>query len=92
MNQDSASVIAIEAIVFIVTDETLCSRFMTLTGSDEDAIRAGINDTDFQAAALDFLLANEPDLITFCEANHIDPTAPLTAKHVLAGPNSWQSI
>jgi len=92
MNQDHASTIALGAIVFIVGDETLRSRFMALSGSDVDDIRARINETDFQAAALDFLLGHEPDLMAFCENNNLAPDLPLKAKQILAGPNTWESI
>lgn len=92
MNQDHASTIALGAVVFIIGDDTLRSRFMALSGSDVDDIRARINETDFQAAALDFLLGHEPDLIAFCESSGIAPDTPLKAKQVLAGQSTWESI
>jgi Protein of unknown function (DUF3572) len=71
-NDTSASGLALQALVWALSDEARASRLLDLTGLTPDGLRAGIGDIGTQAAILSFLENYEPDLIA-C-ANDIGTT------------------
>ncbi|GAK33084.1 hypothetical protein JCM17846_31940 [Iodidimonas nitroreducens] len=79
--------VALQALAFILADETLRGRFLDLSGITADQIRDQVQDPDFLCAVLDFLLANEKDLLAFTQETGIDATAPGLARHGLHGPD-----
>jgi len=61
------------AIGWIVSDGPRSERFFGLTGLDGDQLRGGLNDPSVLGAAIDFLLAHEPDLIACADALEVAP-------------------
>ena len=80
-----AETIALQAVSFIINNETLCTRFISLTGSDQTFIKDNITNALFLANVLDFLLAHEPDLLDFCDTHALQPNLPIIAKRTLMG-------
>jgi len=81
----SAETIALQALTHLVTQEKLLDRFMALTGLTPSDLQNGATDPDFLAGVLDFFLANETDLLDFCEAQNIAPEIPAKARLKLPG-------
>jgi hypothetical protein len=61
--------LALGALVFVLGDDALSSRFMDMTGLTPDALRAGVNDPVVMGAVLEFLANHESDLIA--AADHL---------------------
>ncbi|MGE5516427.1 MAG: DUF3572 domain-containing protein [Bacteroidota bacterium] len=75
-----AQAVALKALTFLAGDEALLSRFVALTGCGLDDIKARLADNGFLAAVLDFLLADEPALLAFAEAEDLAPETPMLAR------------
>jgi len=56
-----------------------------ITGLDAGALKAATQDKLTLAGILDFLLANEADLLDFCAYAEIDPREPARAQQTLTG-------
>jgi Protein of unknown function (DUF3572) len=81
--EPDAEALALEAFVWVLSDERRTERFLSLTGLDGDGIRARITDPSLLSAVLDFLGAHEPDLIACAEATGHRPEALIRARERL---------
>jgi hypothetical protein len=63
-----AQTMALRVIGWIVAEAGRAERFFALTGLDPEQLRAGLGEEGVLVAAVDFLLAHEPDLIA-CAAD-----------------------
>lgn len=72
--------VALLVVGWIVAEPGRVERFLGLTGLDPDELRAGLSDAAVLGAALDFLLAHEPDLLQCAEAIGETPTAIIAAR------------
>ncbi|MEP9398396.1 DUF3572 domain-containing protein [Mesorhizobium sp. KR2-14] len=70
---EGAEAIAIQALGFVASDPELLPRFLSITGIEASAIRQAAQEPGFLAGVLQFLLAHEPTLLSFCEASGIAP-------------------
>jgi Protein of unknown function (DUF3572) len=86
----SPETVALQALTYLVTDETLLDRFMALSGLSPNDLQSGATDPEFLAGVLDFFLGNEADLLAFCEAENIAPELPAKARMKLPGAQ-WMS-
>ncbi|WP_182422395.1 DUF3572 domain-containing protein [Aureimonas sp. ME7] len=66
-----ADQIAIDALGFIASDPDLMKRFLDLTGIEADGIREAAAAPGFFVGVLDFLLANENDVVSFGQASGV---------------------
>ncbi|WP_338014748.1 DUF3572 domain-containing protein [Altericroceibacterium spongiae] len=67
------SVLALQALAWILSDEDRAQRFLALTGLTPESLRDGVTDRVVQGAVLDFLCAHEPDLVAAAEMIGIEP-------------------
>ncbi len=67
-NHHDAAGLALQALVWAISDEARASRLLDLTGLTPAGLRAGIADTGLQAAVLSYLENYEPDLIACADA------------------------
>lgn len=90
--QDAES-IAIDGLAFIAGNDELLPRFLGLTGIPADQIREAAREKGFLAGVLQFLLAHEPSLLSFCEHSGHAPESVSNAADSLAGDDSriWSS-
>ncbi len=88
MALERGETIGLWAAAFVVSEDALRDRFISLTGSSPDQIRDGITEPAFLVGVLDFILGHEPDLLGFCERHGLEPTEPAEARRVLAGPET----
>ncbi|WP_157015295.1 DUF3572 domain-containing protein [Mesorhizobium xinjiangense] len=78
-----AQSIAIKALGFIASDDTLLQRFLAISGIEAEQIRTAAREPGFLAGVLQFVLAHEPTLMQFCEACDVEPAAVGAAMHNL---------
>ena len=65
--------LALAALGWILQESERAERYLSLTGLDPNALRAGLNDPAILGSALEFLANYEPDLIRASEALAVSP-------------------
>jgi hypothetical protein len=73
-NED-AGTLALRALVWTLADQDRAQRLLAVTGIEPAALRAGVDDPAVLAACLQFLLANETDLVACADGLDVPPTA-----------------
>lgn len=79
-----AQTVALLVVGWIVAEPGRADRFLGLTGLDADQLRAGLASPAVLGAAIDFLLAHEPDLIACAAALGEAPDAIVAARREIA--------
>jgi ABC-type uncharacterized transport system YnjBCD substrate-binding protein len=69
------AVLALQALAHVAGDEAMGPRFLALTGMDAAELRANADKPATLMALLDYLMANEADLIATAEAIGVKPEA-----------------
>jgi hypothetical protein len=85
MQQESAQVIALQALEWLAGNEELFATFVTSTGASVSDLARQVQDPDFLAAILDFLLMNDDWVKAFCDIGRLPYTSLMEARAVLAG-------
>ena len=88
MQVAEAEIVAIRALQFVIGDETLCERFMAITGMTPTEIHESVADSGLHLGALEFLLQHEPDAAAFCESAELPAGAALKAQQLITGEES----
>ncbi len=88
MKQNEAETIALNALSFLVGNETRLERFMSLSGMDATALKNNASDPVFLAGILDYLLQDETLVYMFAEEYNLAPALPTTARRTLVGGNT----
>jgi Protein of unknown function (DUF3572) len=81
--------IALQALVWALSDEARAERLLSLTGLTPEGLRAGIGEAGLQAAILGFLENHEPDLIACAMAIDVSPAALVAARRELDGNQGY---
>lgn len=79
------AVLALQALAHVAGDEDMGPRFLALTGMDADALRAKAGQPETLMALLDFLMANEHDLVATAAAIGVKPEQLALAARALGG-------
>jgi hypothetical protein len=66
--------LALSALGWILADDDRASRFLDLTGLTPDDLRTRLGEPGVLGAAVEFLLAHEPDLLAAADALGVAPT------------------
>lgn len=85
IGSENASIIALNFIGFLVSDEERLGRFCAHTGLAPADLRGSIGEAGFQAMALDYALGDEALLAAFAAAARLDPQAVAEARRFLPG-------
>jgi hypothetical protein len=88
MQQESAQVIALQALAWIVSDDDRLAALMSESGFDPSSLRHHAGDPVVLGAVLDHLLRDEQAVIAFCDAEGLPYGAPLSARALLPGGDS----
>ncbi len=72
-NAREPEIMGLQALGWILSDDSRARRLLALTGLDADQLRAHAGDRAVLASALDFLLAHEPDLVACAGALDVPP-------------------
>lgn len=85
LSQDSAELLAIEALSWLVGNDELLPVFLGATGVSETDIRQRAKDPEFLASVLDFLLMDDDWIAGFCETADYAMDFPMRARAALPG-------
>ena len=85
LSRDSAEVLAIEALSWLVSDEELLPIFLGSTGAGADDLRNRAKDPEFLASVLDFLLMDDAWIQRFCDSAEYGYDFPVRARAALPG-------
>lgn len=85
LSQDSAELLAIEALSWLVGHDELLPVFLGATGVSEADLRARARDPEFLASVLDFLLMDDTWIADFCQSANYDTDFPIRARATLPG-------
>lgn len=85
MQTDSAQIIALQALAWIVSDDDRLAALMANSGIDPGGLRARADDPQTLGAVLDHLLSDDQAVIAFCDAHGLPYTTPLAARAMLPG-------
>ncbi len=67
--------LALNALGWVLTDESRAQRLLSLTGLTPEALREGLGDRAVLGAVLDFLANHEPDMVEAADALGVTPAA-----------------
>ncbi len=90
MGKDDAEALALQALLWLLSDETRADRLLELTGLTPDALRAGLSDSAILSALLGYLTNYEPDLVDFARAHNTPPENIAKAYYALSGDH-WEN-
>ncbi len=85
MTQDAAERIGIGALGHLAGDEDRLGASLAAAGTEAGELRARAAEPEFLGFVLDFVLADEPLLIAFCDAAGLPYDAPMRARAALPG-------
>lgn len=85
LSQDSAELLAIEALSWLVGNDDLLPVFLGASGASENDLRQRAKDPDFLASVLDFLLMDDAWIAEFCASAGYNPEFPMRARAALPG-------
>jgi len=76
--------LALAALAWVLSDQPRAERLLALTGLTPDMLRTGLGDPAVLAAVIEFLCANEPDLVAAADALGVEPQELAATKGELA--------
>ena len=82
---DPAETWALQALAWILSEDTRAGKFVALTGIEPGDLRARAGDPAVMEAALGFLEGHEPDLFACAAYLGVAPIELVSARHRLAG-------
>lgn len=85
INQQDASMLALQALGWALSDEARAQRLLSLTGLTPDILRDAVEQAGTQAAILRFLENHEPDLVACAVAIDASPQDLVAARRALDG-------
>ena len=85
MTPETSEILALNALAWLSTQETLIERFCALAGLAPSDLLVEAERSETLAAVLDFLLQDEPSLLAFCDDQDIAPDLPIRARAYLPG-------
>lgn len=85
MDATEAEALALRALAWMASDDDRLMRFLALSGTGLDEVRARAADPAFLGGVLDCLLGDEGWVIEFAGEAGIDPALPAVARRRLPG-------
>ncbi|MEY4910726.1 MAG: hypothetical protein RL761_389 [Pseudomonadota bacterium] len=82
---EEASIIALNFIAFLVSNEERIERFSALTGLFLDDLKNGAQDSSFQGFVLEYALQDESLILEFLADQPLDPQTLQLARYALPG-------
>jgi len=78
--ETNAEAVALQALVWTISEPSRASRLLDTTGLDVSELRARAAEPSLLAAVLNFLEAHEPDLVACADQLEITPAALVAAR------------
>ena len=88
MNQEQAEIVAIKSIEWMAGNREILEQFLATSGATLSTLRDRVDDPDFLASALDFLLMQDRLVLAFCKAANLEISMPMSARQILPGGNN----
>ncbi len=85
LTRDSAELLAIEALSWLIGNDDLLPVFLGSTGASVHDVRQRAQDPEFLGAVLDFLLMDDVWIQAFCSEKDFGPDLPMRARAALPG-------
>ena len=85
VKQESAELLALEALGWLAGNEELLPLFLGASGACAADLVAGAQNTEFLASVLVFVMNEDAWVIAFCDATGHAYTAPMMARAFLPG-------
>ena len=85
MAPETAEILGLQALGWLVGEPDRLERFLRLSGVDGTELRQAAGTTEQSCAIFEFLLTNEDLLLNFCETSSIAPKDIHAALRVLEG-------
>ena len=85
LSEESAEILAIKALSWLVGNDDLLPVFLGSTGATEADLRQRSKDPEFLASVLDFLLMDDAWVQGFCDVEGYAGDFPLRARAALPG-------
>ena len=82
---EGAEILGLEALAWLAADPAGLDRFLALTGSGPDDLRAAAGTPGLSLAVIEFFLSDEALLTAFCDAAGREPALFHRARHLLQG-------
>ena len=83
--QESAEMLALQALTWLAGNDELLPVFMGSTGVSPDELAARATEPEFLGSVLDFLLMDDAWIVAFCDATALRYDAPMLARAALPG-------
>ena len=83
MRPERAEILALEALGWLAAQPDALDRFQAASGVSGAELREAAGTPELAVALFDFLLANEPFLLAFCEISGSDAPSLHRARHLL---------
>ncbi|EKE70034.1 DUF3572 domain-containing protein [Celeribacter baekdonensis] len=85
MKQESAEVIALKTLTWLVGDEEILPIFLGSSGMSPEELRMRATEMDVLSAVLDFVTMNDEWVNACAMATGLDPHDPMRARQALPG-------
>lgn len=85
LSRDSAELLAIEALSWLVSNDELLPVFLGSSGASADDLRQRAKDPEFLASVLDFLIMDDAWIQAFCDSAEYAYDFPIRARAALPG-------
>lgn len=87
MSPKRAEILGLEALAWLAAEPDALDRFLAGSGMSGGELREAAGSAELTLAIFDFLLANEPLLLAFCDASQSDPHGIHRARQALQPEN-----
>ena len=85
LSREYAETVGLKAVAWLAAHDELLPVFMGATGASEGDFRAALEDPDFQASVIDFLMMDDAWIVSFCDAENLAYDIPMQARAMLPG-------
>jgi len=82
---ENAQEIATDVLLHLTKDQEQIGRFLAASGIGPESIRDAATEPGFLTGILEFYMADEALLLTYCENSGTRPTMIAAARYVLSG-------
>ena len=85
MSRESAEVVGLKALEWLMGNEDVFSVFMGSSGASANDVRNGATDPSFLGAVLDFVLMDDSWVQSMCDSTGLAYDRPMMARAMLPG-------
>ncbi len=89
LSREEAEVFAIQVLAWLAADSGRLTGFLGATGASSATLRRDATEPAFMLAVLDYLMADEAQLLACCAALEVSPDQPAQARAALPGGDQW---